>query len=91
MPQHDVSRCSARVVIDGAGESFVMICAPAEARPAFRLGVRERNGRERSEDGADDHISQKRESKVFEFLEGVARSVSPEGESSMSLRNGRFQ
>src|SRR5260370_13596421 len=27
----------------------------AAARPAFRVGVRGRNGRERSEDGADDH------------------------------------
>src|SRR6266536_3033407 len=49
-----------------------MICAPAEARPAFRLGVRERKGRECSEDGADDHISAQRGSKVFELLEGGA-------------------
>ena len=36
-----------------------MICAPAAARPAFRMGVRARNGRERSEDGADDHLSER--------------------------------
>ncbi len=35
----------------------VMICAPAAARPAFRMGNMGRNGRERSEDGADDHIA----------------------------------
>jgi hypothetical protein len=34
-----------------------MICAATAARPAFRVGVWDRNGRERSEDGADDHIS----------------------------------
>ena len=33
-----------------------MICAPAAGRPAFRVGVRDRNGRKHSEDGADDHI-----------------------------------
>ena len=37
-----------------------MICAPAAARPAFRVGAWDRNGREHSEDGADDHISKKR-------------------------------
>jgi hypothetical protein len=67
-----------------------MICAPAAARPAFRVGAWDRNGRERSEDGADDHISEKG-SKVFELLEGgAAQSGRPEGESSMSLRDGRF-
>ena len=66
-----------------------MTCAPAEARPAFRLGVWERNGREYSEDGADDHTSG-RGSKVFEFFEGgAAQSGKPEGESSISLRDGR--
>jgi hypothetical protein len=33
-----------------------MICAPATARPAFRMGSMGRNGRKRSEDGADDHL-----------------------------------
>jgi hypothetical protein len=35
-----------------------------------------RNGRERSEDGADDHISE-RASKVFEVLEGGAAERKP--------------
>ena len=30
-----------------------------KGRPAFRVGARDRNGREHSEDGADDHISDK--------------------------------
>ena len=37
-----------------------MICAPAEGRPAFRVGAWDRNGREHSEDGADDHALNKR-------------------------------
>ena len=37
----------------------VMICAPARGRAAFRVGAKDRNGREHSEDGADDHISDK--------------------------------
>jgi hypothetical protein len=37
----------------------VMICAPAAGRPAFRMGVWDRNGREHCEDGADDHIPHK--------------------------------
>ena len=65
-----------------------MICAPAEARPAFRLGVRERNGRERSEDGADDHISEKGRAKSLSFWREEPQRGSPEGESSMSLRDG---
>jgi hypothetical protein len=40
---------------------LVMICTPTAARLAFRVGVRDRNGRERSEDGADDHIAEKGE------------------------------
>jgi len=55
-----------------------MICAPAEARPAFRVGVRERSGRERSEDGADDHGSERqtrslwRDSRASTVSRGVA-------------------
>jgi hypothetical protein len=36
-----------------------MICVPAAGRPAFRVGAWDRNGRKNSEDGADDHISDK--------------------------------
>jgi hypothetical protein len=34
---------------------LVMICEPTEARAGFPHGSMGRNGRERSEDGADDH------------------------------------
>jgi len=47
---------------DGQAQlQLVMICAPAAARPAFRMGVWGRNDRKRREDGADDHISEKGE------------------------------
>jgi hypothetical protein len=36
--------------------AVVMICAPADGRPAFRVGAWDRNGRKHSEDGADDHV-----------------------------------
>ena len=53
-----------------------MICAPTAARPASE---REHGpeGRERGEDGADDHIAEKGESKVFELLEGGAAARKP--------------
>jgi hypothetical protein len=40
------------------------------------VGARDRNGREHSEDGADDHISGTG-SKVFEFSEGGAAAQKP--------------
>jgi len=55
-----------------------MICAPAEARPAFRLGVRERNGRECSEDGADDHSSEGK----LGVCAGNGEAQSPRGEAA---------
>ena len=51
--------CLAAVLGLGGKLQSVMICAPAEGCPAFRAGARDRNGRKHSEDGADDHISQK--------------------------------
>jgi hypothetical protein len=66
-----------------------MICAPAEARPAFHLGARERNSRECSEDGTDDHISDKGRAKSLSFWREEPRTAeAPEGENSMSLRDG---
>jgi hypothetical protein len=35
----------------------VMICAPAAKRSTFRKGMRDGKGRERREDGADDHTN----------------------------------
>ena len=58
-----------------------MICAPAEPRPAFHLRLRERNSRECSEDGTDDHISEKWRAKSLSFWREEARtSEAPEGE-----------
>ena len=37
----------------------VMICAPAAKRSTFRKGMGDGNGRERREDGVDDHPTQK--------------------------------
>jgi len=68
-----------------------MICAPAAARPAFLLGVRERNDRECSEDGADDHISEKGGAKSLSFRREEPQRGRPEGENSMSLRDGAFR
>jgi hypothetical protein len=62
-----------------------MICAPAEARPAFRLGVRERNGRECSEDGADDHISEKGRAKSLSFWREVQRNAEGRKEKAQCL------
>ena len=53
-----------------------MICAPAAARPAFRVGAWDRNGRERSEDGADDHLLQTG-SKLASLWGNRAGTVSP--------------
>jgi hypothetical protein len=64
-----------------------MICAPAAGRPAFRVGVWDRNGRKHREDGADDHISEKGRAKSLSFWREEPRRGSPEGESSMSLRH----
>jgi hypothetical protein len=52
----------------------------------FPSGVRGRNGRERSEDGADDHVAQKGRAKSLSFWREEPRRGRPEGESSMSLR-----
>src|SRR5262245_7823464 len=42
------------------GELYlVMIWAPADGRPAFRVGAWDRDGREHNEDGVDDHNSPK--------------------------------
>ena len=54
-----------------------MICAPAAGRPAFRVGARDRNGREHSEDGADDHISEKQAQSLCGEA-GEAQSLSAE-------------
>ena len=54
-----------------------MICAPATARPAFRVGSTGRNGRERSEDGADDHPSRNAES--------APEAQSPHGEAASKM------
>lgn len=62
-----------------------MICAPAEARPAFRLGVRERNGRECSEDGADDHISEKGRAKSLSFWREEPRRAESRKEKAQYL------
>lgn len=48
-----------------------MICAPAEGRPAFRVGAWDRNGREHSEDGADDHVLRKTNSKLASLCEAT--------------------
>src|ERR1700726_1322686 len=53
-----------------------MICAPAEGRPAFRVGAWDRNGREHSEDGADDHPL-KNPSKLASLCRAAANTVSP--------------
>ena len=50
------SECSGPGVCICGELYLVMICAPAAVRPAFRAGVRVRNGRKHCEDGADDHI-----------------------------------
>src|SRR5947207_7031000 len=71
MPQHVVSRRSARVASIHA-ESLVMICAPAAKRSSFRDG---RQGAERLVSAARTAqmiTSLPRGSKVFEVLEGGA-------------------
>ncbi len=62
-----------------------MICAPTAARPASE---REHGpeGRERGEDGADDHIAEKGRAKSLSFWREEPQRGSPEGERSMSLR-----
>ena len=62
-----------------------MICAPAEARPAFRVGVRARNGRERSEDGADDHTSEKGRAKSLSFWREEQRNAEGRKEKAQCL------
>jgi len=59
-----------------------MICASAEGRPAFRVGARDRNGREHSEDGADDHSSEKQ---ARSLCGKTGQAQSPSGEA---LANG---
>jgi hypothetical protein len=59
-----------------------MTCGPAEARPAFRLGVRERNGRERSEYSADDHTADK-ETRSLCGRKGQAQS--PDGDTRQAF------
>lgn len=61
-----------------------MICAPTAARPASE---REHGpeGRERGEDGADDHIAEKGESKVFELLEGGTATAEARKEKAQCL------
>jgi hypothetical protein len=65
-----------------------MICAPAAARPALRVGVRGGTAESASEDGADDHISEKGGAKSLSFWREEPQRGSPEGERSMSLRLG---
>ncbi|HKP47056.1 MAG TPA: hypothetical protein VJT50_10675 [Pyrinomonadaceae bacterium] len=60
----------------GSDELLVMICAPAEMRSSFRLGVWARNAREQHEDGADDHTP-RNDIKLASLCESGAGTVSP--------------
>jgi len=65
-----------------------MTCAPAEARTAFRLGVRERNGRERGEDGADDHNHERQTWSLCRTFTRAAQS--PHGAAVSGVRDAEI-
>jgi hypothetical protein len=63
----------------------VMICAPAAGRPAFRVGARDRNGREHRENGADDHIRSTKAETVLDVRPGGTVSAAQPQSRSMRL------
>jgi len=71
---HTIEKRFTRAVDWFALSHSVMICAPAAGRPAFRVGAWDRNGREHSEDGADDGNPQRQTRSLCRMLQRTAQS-----------------